>query len=499
MSVHLVNNREANDLVNQAVVAIVSWKDPMPYIERVQELHPNHFFTLIFLLLAEVLGTGVDLTSDAIVNQVKTVKDIYDTHFVNDASSCGSTGSTGVDAHFLEQFSVFMKGVFQFAQGEMKLATETMELFIAESELGAGKRVTTNDSEHDDQVPIVVNSNVQELNRTLALLALKVNHDCYFYLGQSTDICQSVERVIDRVEAIYGRSIYGYALGMYAFGLEETYQFRKAETVGRQALEINRDDAWAVHAVAHVMEMEGRRSEGIQFLQEMELDWNVCASLACHLYWHWCLHLIELNRFSEAVAFFDREIEKRCRASGAMLDLVDGSSVLFRIAFEHGEMVGEQRWESMQRLWLPHLHDHILVFNDAHIAMSFGNKPSIVSQFVTSLEQYVTSGPKHQINHAITVSVGLTIIKSIVAYNEARYETTVDLLSPVILENKLALIGGSHAQRDLFHLLLVNACLKCGRTQLASELIQERQATKPNSGQTERLWDKLQELKKQQE
>jgi len=463
-----------NDLFYQAVVALVSWKDPTPHVEKALELQPNHFYTLVFKLLLDVLGTGVVLTSESITNQVKQVNELYKTLIEEQ----GNNGRA-----FNDLLAVFMKAVLQFSSGQMKLATETMEDFISRSVLSGCRSDNVDDKKHSEED--------DQLERALALLALKLNHDSYFYLGQSNDIYQSVERVIDHLEGIYGKSIYGYALGMYAFGLEESYQFRKAEEVARKALEINSDDAWAVHAATHVMEMEGRQSEGIDFLSKTELNWSVSGPLACHLYWHWCLHLIELDRFSEAIHFFDKEIEKRCQ-SGAMLDLVDGSSLLFRISFEHKEMV-DGRWEAIQQLWLPHIHDHVMAFNDAHIAMSFPDKTSVISDFLSSLEKYASSGPEQQINHEIVTTVGINVVKAVIAYNESKFETTVELLAPAIQEKTLIHIGGSHAQRDVFQLLLINACLRSGKLDLAKELLAERKAAKPNSGQTDRLLLKLQE------
>ena len=52
------------------------------------------------------------------------------------------------------------------------------------------------------------------------------------------------------------------------------------------ALSLNKNDAWAVHARAHVMEMEGRSKEGVEFLQNTCQDWQTAGGLACHNYWH---------------------------------------------------------------------------------------------------------------------------------------------------------------------------------------------------------------------
>lgn len=45
-----------------------------------------------------------------------------------------------------------------------------------------------------------------------------------------------------------------------------------------QALELNRYDAWATHALAHVYEMTGQHEKGIQFMSSTETDWKVNAA-----------------------------------------------------------------------------------------------------------------------------------------------------------------------------------------------------------------------------
>ena len=59
---------------------------------------------------------------------------------------------------------------------------------------------------------------------------------------------------------------YGYVLGMYAFGLEEMGEYARAELTGQQALALNPRDPWAIHAVAHVYEMQARLADGIEWL-----------------------------------------------------------------------------------------------------------------------------------------------------------------------------------------------------------------------------------------
>ncbi|EJW74013.1 hypothetical protein WUBG_15080, partial [Wuchereria bancrofti] len=88
--------------------------------------------------------------------------------------------------------------------------------------------------------------------------------------------------------------------------------------------------------------MNGCVEEGIHFMESTESDWNKCSLLACHNYWHTALYYIELQKYDDALSYYDREIGNRIK-SGAMLDIVDASSILLRFEME-GISVGN-RWK----------------------------------------------------------------------------------------------------------------------------------------------------------
>ena len=97
-------------------------------------------------------------------------------------------------------------------------------------------------------------------------LALQLAHLGDFYLGQSGQLRDRVARTLwawdDSVPG------YGYVLGMHAFGLEEMGDYPRAEERGRQALGLNPRDPWAIHAVAHVMEMQApKQGRGVNHLE----------------------------------------------------------------------------------------------------------------------------------------------------------------------------------------------------------------------------------------
>src|SRR5271155_3810512 len=99
------------------------------------------------------------------------------------------------------------------------------------------------------------------LHESRDLLALKVAQDLSFFIGNQQDLRDVVERVFGAWPS--DRPGYGYVCGMYAFGLEENGQYEAAEEHARRALEENPRDVWAVHAQAHIFEMEGAQRLGV--------------------------------------------------------------------------------------------------------------------------------------------------------------------------------------------------------------------------------------------
>jgi len=65
-------------------------------------------------------------------------------------------------------------------------------------------------------------------------------------------------------------------MGCYAFALEETGEYSRAKSVGREGMLISPDDAWGLHAVAHVHDMTADAAGGIQWLTGRESAWAHC-------------------------------------------------------------------------------------------------------------------------------------------------------------------------------------------------------------------------------
>uniref|UniRef100_A0A6Q2Z808 Tetratricopeptide repeat protein 38 n=1 Tax=Esox lucius TaxID=8010 RepID=A0A6Q2Z808_ESOLU len=310
------------------------------------------------------------------------------------------------------------------------------------------------------------------------LLALKFAHDGFFYLGAQTQMRDSVARVLPHWKP--HMPLYSYLKGLYSFGLLETHFYDQAEKIAKEGLALTPDDAWCVHSVAHVHEMKAEVDKGLKFMESTEKDWKGCDMLACHNYWHWALYFLEKVQI----------VSRRGKASGAMLDIVDACSLLYRLEME-GVCV-KDRWRELQQVTEPHMDDHVLLFNDLHFLMSsLGAKESGgLAQSRRLLEglQELAKSPEDNYQHQLAGGLGLPMCQAMVEYEQGNYRRTVELLLP--MRYHVTQIGGSDAQRDVFNLLLIHAAMKSEEThhhKLARSLLVEREAIKPNSPLTDRL------------
>jgi hypothetical protein len=82
-------------------------------------------------------------------------------------------------------------------------------------------------------------------------------------------------------------------------------------------------------------------------------------------------------------------------------------------------------------------------------------------------------------NAAFTRDVGHPVTLAIKAFGEGRYDETVRLLEPVrAIAHRF---GGSHAQRDVIELTLIEAALRDGNDALAVKLASARNHARPAS------------------
>ncbi len=305
------------------------------------------------------------------------------------------------------------------------------------------------------------------------LVALQVGHLTDFYRGNARDLRDRVARVLP----LWSSDVPGHSfvLGLYAFGLEETGDYARAEDFGRQALEIQPLDCWAHHAVAHVLEMQGRAHEGIAWMTSREPYWSGADNFfKVHNWWHRALFHLDLGQIDDVLALYDGPIRED--RSEIALDLVDASALLWRLQLT-GTDVGE-RWSEVSDAWDQHADGRTYPFNDWHAVMAYlgAGRLGEVERILAAYRNHSTHGPE---TARWARQVSLPLVEGFRAFWQGKYEAAVERLHPArFIVNSF---GGSHAQRDIIDWTLTEAALRGGLNDVAVSLAHERLALKPTS------------------
>jgi hypothetical protein len=307
----------------------------------------------------------------------------------------------------------------------------------------------------------------------LDLVALQVGHLMDFFRANARDLRDRIARALPRWSP--GTPGYPVVLGMYAFGLEETGDYARAEAVGREAVALQPLDCWAHHAVAHVLEMQGRAEHGIGWMAAREPHWSGDANFfKVHNWWHKALYHLDLAQVGDVLALYDGPIRKD--RSIVALDLVDASALLWRLNAA-GHDVGN-RWAELAIAWDNHADGRTYPFNDWHAAMAYLGAGRI-NDVARIARSYHEAGPSQREATTWGCNTALPLIEGFSAFWHGDYRTAVELLHGArFIANSF---GGSHAQRDIIDWTLTEAAIRGGLRDVAEALSGERIALKPHS------------------
>ncbi|MER8990792.1 tetratricopeptide repeat protein [Mesorhizobium sp. M0074] len=306
----------------------------------------------------------------------------------------------------------------------------------------------------------------------LDALALQTGHQIDFFTGNARMLRDRIGRALPSWQS--GMPGYHAILGMQAFGLEEMGDYARAEKLGRTAVDLEPRDGWAQHAVAHVMEMQSRQKDGILWMRANPEAWTRESFLQVHNWWHLALFHYDLGETDEVLALYDGPIYGE--RSKLALNMVDASAILWRLHLG-GVDVGE-RWTALAANWLPKASAGHYAFNDAHAMMAFvGAGLEAPARGLLEAQREAIRGKDD--NAAFTRDVGQPLTLAIKAFGEGNYAGTIRLIRPIrAIAHRF---GGSHAQRDVIDLTLIEAALRSGDGALARALAAERALARPDS------------------
>jgi hypothetical protein len=305
------------------------------------------------------------------------------------------------------------------------------------------------------------------------LVALQSGHLMDFYRASARSLRDRIARVLPK----WSPQMPGYPilLGMHAFGLEECGDYGRAEEEGRRALDLQPLDCWSHHAVAHVMEMQGRAEDGIGWMIAREPYWSGDDNFfKVHNWWHRALFHLSLDETEEALALYDGPLRES--RSPVALDLVDGSALLWRLHLS-GHNVGN-RWQELAETWDQHADGKTYSFNDWHAVMAYlgAGRDRDVERIQATYRANSAGGTEAA---RWAREIGLPLIEGFAFFWRGDYEAAVDRLSCVRhIDNNF---GGSHAQRDVIDWTLTESAVRGGLSDLAEALAHERLALKPHN------------------
>lgn len=258
---------------------------------------------------------------------------------------------------------------------------------------------------------------------------------------------------------------YRLVLGPLAFALEEAGHYTLAESHARKALEYQATDLWSLHALAHVLEMQGRAREGEQTLMAVGKQLNGFNLFRGHLWWHLALFKLALGKDEEVLRLWDEQIFPE--PSAFYLDQQNAASLLARLEIQ-GIPVG-QRWEKVAQAAETTLGQHLVLFTVPHQALALARtgRLSALAQTLAAVEAQAQTGVD-QAPLAAAVSGALAL------YQEGAYRPFLQRMRS--LRHEAQALGASHAQQDLFFQLMVDAALRLDDLSLAKSLLKERLA-----------------------
>jgi len=343
-----------------------------------------------------------------------------------------------IAAHATQREQAHIAALGHWASGDLDAALATWEAIIA-------------DHPHD-------------------ILAFRLHHFNAFWLGRAHTMLAAVESVLPR----WSGTLPGFdsLLACRCFANEECGNYGVAEAAGRDAIALDPADLWAAHAVAHVMEMQGRRAEGIAWIASLENNWENGNNLKHHLWWHRAMYHMERREFADVLALYDTRFRDQASPlyeaqPDLYIDVQNAASMLFRLQ-RHGVDVGD-RWIELADKAEARIGDTLSAFTQPHwmMALTATGRFQSAARLLDALRE-AASGPGTVAR--IIRDAALPVSEAVLAHARGDHAGALSAMRPAL--GAMHRMGGSHAQQDVLEQLFLDAAMKAGATEDARMLLE---------------------------
>ena len=265
---------------------------------------------------------------------------------------------------------------------------------------------------------------------------------------------------------------------MLAFAHEQLNNLDCAERAAHDALHLYADEPWAHHALAHIHLGRGTVDEGLKILSDSAPSWQGLNSfMFTHNWWHVALFDIARGDVTTALKIYD----DRCWGVEPEYsqDQIGAVSLLARLEMA-GADVGD-RWQRLQP-YLQSRHDDVIQpFLTLQYLYGLARCGAMQADSLLTLIRAQGEAPQVVSDATLWQEVGIPLAEAIVSYVAGDYDAAVTYLAPI--RGQVYRIGGSHAQRDVFEQLLLDARLRAGHWAAARKTLVRRQQWEPDNPQ----------------
>ena len=264
---------------------------------------------------------------------------------------------------------------------------------------------------------------------------------------------------------------------VHAFALIEQGQWDRGRRMAEWSLEQRPTSGHGAHTLIHALFEAGDDDDAVDFLDGWLPASDRSSVLHCHIWWHYALALLAVERFDAAWEAFRHNCLPGATTSPPITVFSDSSSFLWRSQLA-GHQCDRSTWLSVREFYEEHFAQPI-VFVDAHLGLVYAALGE-TEQLQASISLLTEFGEAGRLPAGTT---GATLGRAYGAFVDEQWSTAVEILEPLIPQ--VVRIGGSRAQRDLMTNTLLAAYVRSGRIDEARafcERVVERRPTRPVAG-----------------
>ncbi|WP_029583962.1 tetratricopeptide repeat protein [Bradyrhizobium sp. URHD0069] len=243
--------------------------------------------------------------------------------------------------------------------------------------------------------------------------------------------------------------------------------------ITQRAFDRRRENAHALHALAHAMFEDGSTADAEQLIAGWLPIYDRSGLLYGHVAWHEALLALENGDTDKAFNVYAERIQPKVTQAAPLNAMTDGVSLLWRL-HASGLPVPQDAWRDLAdyaERRFPRTGNSFVDVHMAMLAVMTGNWGAL-EQRLADLQVRRESG------RLPAGSVVADICRAAHAFADQSYPECVKILEPASAE--VVRIGGSHAQREMLEDTLLIALIKSGEAAKARDLLDRRLHRRPS-------------------